>query len=64
MYKKNNNADRWLWGITIFLVLIGTAIVYRRLALISTLNIPDGYTTGVTKSRSPVPDAGFATYPF
>ncbi|HSY76377.1 MAG TPA: DUF2306 domain-containing protein, partial [Bacteroidia bacterium] len=63
MNNKKSNADRWMWGITIFLVLIGTAIVYRRLAFISTVNTPGGYIEGVTKSKSPVPDAGFAAHP-
>ena len=63
MNNRNSKADRWLWGITIFLVLIGIAIVYRRLAFISTLNKPDGYVQGLTKSKSPVPDAGFAAHP-
>ena len=50
-----------MWGITIFLVLIGIAIVYRRIAFIATLNRPD--YAAPTKSRSPVPDAGFAAHP-
>ncbi|MDB5137866.1 MAG: hypothetical protein JWP37_4469 [Mucilaginibacter sp.] len=63
MSSRNNKAERWLWGITIFLVLIGIIIVYRRLTFLKTLNTPDGYVPGVTKSRSPVPDEGFAAHP-
>jgi hypothetical protein len=63
MSNRNSNADRWLWGITIFLVLIGIAIVYRRLVFINTLNTPGGFVAGVTKTRSPVPDEGFAAHP-
>jgi hypothetical protein len=63
MKKENNKSDRWMWGITIFLVLIGILIVYRRVAFISALHTPNGYVPGVTKSRSPVPDDGFAAHP-
>jgi hypothetical protein len=63
MNNRNNKTDRWLWGITIFLVLIGIAIVYHRLVFISSLNTPGGFVAGVTKTRSPVPDEGFAAHP-
>jgi hypothetical protein len=63
MNNGNSKANRWMWGITIFLVLIGIAIVYRRVIFISNLNTPNGYVPGVTKNKSPVPDAGFAAHP-
>jgi len=59
MNNDNSKANKWMWGITIFLVLIGIAIVYRRIAFIATLNAP----APMTKSNSPVPDAGFAAHP-
>ncbi|MDB5022446.1 MAG: hypothetical protein JWP78_201 [Mucilaginibacter sp.] len=63
MNNRNSKADRWVWGIIIFLMLIGMAIVYRRVVFISELNTPKGFVPGVTKSRSPVPDDGFAAHP-
>ncbi|MDB5153848.1 MAG: hypothetical protein JWR54_2599, partial [Mucilaginibacter sp.] len=63
MNNENSKANRWLWGITIFLVLIGIAIVYRRVVFISELNTPNGFVPGITKSKSPVPDDGFAAHP-
>ncbi|HTD99120.1 MAG TPA: DUF2306 domain-containing protein [Mucilaginibacter sp.] len=63
MSERNSKSVRWLWGITIFLVLIGIIIVYRRLTFIAALNTPEGYVPGVTKSNSPVPDDGFAAHP-
>ncbi|MDB5155108.1 MAG: hypothetical protein JWR54_3859 [Mucilaginibacter sp.] len=63
MNNRNSKADRWLWGITIFLVLIGIAIVYRRVVFISELNTPKGFVPGITKSKSLVPDDGFAAHP-
>jgi hypothetical protein len=59
MNNDNNKANKWMWGITIFLVLIGIAIVYRRIAFIATLNAP----APMTKGSSPVPDTGFAAHP-
>jgi hypothetical protein len=63
MNTENSKSDRWMWGITLFLVLIGILIVYRRVAFISALHTPNGYVPGVTKSRSPIPDDGFAAHP-
>ena len=60
MGKGNNKAERWLWGITIFLVLIGILIVTRRTLFLIDLNTPGKYTPG----KSPVPDGGFAAHPF
>src|SRR3569832_2907573 len=59
MNHANNRATRWLWGITIFLVLIGIAIVVRRLIFLSHVSMA-GDTVPV-KSR--VPDDGFAAHP-
>jgi len=62
MDNKSSKSERWLWGITIFLVLIGIIIVYRRLAFLNALNT-NAYVHGITKSNSPVPDDGFAAHP-
>jgi len=59
MGNGNNKAERWLWGITIFLVLIGIAIVARRLIFLSHVSI-DGNSI---PAKSPVPDDGFAAHP-
>ncbi len=56
MSNKNSKAERWLWGITIFLVLIGIGIVIHRLLVLSS---PAKFAS----SRSPVPDNGFAAHP-
>lgn len=48
-----------MWGIAIFLVLIGVLIVLRRLIFLINLDKPGKYTPGV----SPVPDDGFAAHP-
>jgi hypothetical protein len=56
MSNKNGKAERWLWGITIFLVLIGIGIVTHRLLVLSS---PAKFAT----SRSPVPDDCFAAHP-
>jgi purine-cytosine permease-like protein len=57
--EKQGKAERWVWGITIFLVLIGIAIVVRRLTFLSLMGL-SGNTVPV-KSR--VPDDGFAAHP-
>jgi hypothetical protein len=62
MNNKNNKYDRLLWGLTLILVLIGIAIVVRRLLFLNALNSAEGYVPGATKSRSPVSDAGFAEH--
>lgn len=62
MDEKLKRIERWLWGITIFLVLIGIAIVVRRLLFLKDLEAAGGYVAG-TKNRSPVPDTGFAQHP-
>jgi hypothetical protein len=63
MNRENTKYDRLLWGLTIFLVLIGIAIVFRRLLFLNVLHSAGGYVPGITKSRSPVPDEGFAEHP-
>ncbi|HTD40450.1 MAG TPA: DUF2306 domain-containing protein [Mucilaginibacter sp.] len=59
MSDKNNKSERWLWGITIFLMLIGIFIVVHRLLFLNDLNTPGKYVP----SKSPVPDDGFAKHP-
>lgn len=59
MSVKNSKSERWLWGITILLVLIGIAIVARRLIFLSHVSM-SGNTIPV---RSRVPDDGFAAHP-
>jgi len=59
MSNANNKTDRWLWGITVFLVLIGIAIVTRRLVFLSHMNM-SGNNVPV---KSAVPDDGFAAHP-
>ncbi len=49
-----------MWGITIFLVLIGIAIVVHRLIV---LNTPTNANLKTIESRSPVPDDGFFAHP-
>jgi hypothetical protein len=56
MNNKNSRAERWLWVITVFLVLIGIGIVVHRLLVLSS---PAKFAS----SRSPVPDGGFAAHP-
>lgn len=63
MGKQSTRPERILWALTIFLVFIGVAIVARRLLFLNDLHKAGGYVPGVTKSRSPVPDAGFAQHP-
>lgn len=62
MDEKLKRTERWLWGFTIFLMLIGIAIVVRRLLFLKDLESAGGYVAG-TPSRSPVPDTGFAEHP-
>jgi len=59
MGNGNDKAKRWLWRITIFLVLIGIAIVARRLIFLSHVSMSGNTIPG----KSPVPDDGFATHP-
>jgi hypothetical protein len=59
MSKGNRKYERWLWGITILLVLIGVAIVTRRLIFLNDLDTSGKYAPG----KSPVPDDGFAAHP-
>lgn len=59
MGNGNNKAERWLWGITIFLVLIGIAIVARRLLFLSQVSL----SGNTIPAKSPVPDNGFAAHP-
>lgn len=59
MSNDNNKAERWLWGITIFLVLIGIAIVVRRLIFLSHVSM----SGNTVPAKSPVPDNGFAAHP-
>ncbi|HEY4195815.1 MAG TPA: DUF2306 domain-containing protein [Mucilaginibacter sp.] len=56
MNDKDSKAERWLWGITVFLVLIGIGIVVHRLLVLSS---PAKFAS----SRSPIPDNGFAEHP-
>jgi hypothetical protein len=53
--------ERTLWGLTGFLVLIGMAIVVRRLIFLA--NLPPGPYVPVANSHNPVPDNGFAEHP-
>ena len=59
MSNDNNKADRWLWGITIFLVLIGIAIVVRRAIFISHISL----SGNTIPAKSIVPDNGFTAHP-
>lgn len=59
MSNDNNKADRWLWGITIFLVLIGIAIVVRRAIFISHISM----SGNTIPAKSIVPDNGFTAHP-
>lgn len=59
MSNGNNKAERRLWVITIFLVLIGIAIVVRRLIFLSHMSM----SGNSIPARSPVPDNGFAAHP-
>ena len=59
MGNAANKSERWLWGITIFQVLIGIAIVVRRLVFLSHMNM-SGKNIPV---KSAVPDNGFAAHP-
>ncbi|HWD89736.1 MAG TPA: hypothetical protein VG367_16510 [Mucilaginibacter sp.] len=62
MSKQTTRSERTLWILTTILVLIGVAIVVRRLLFLNDLHKAGGYVPG-TKSRSPVPDTGFAEHP-
>ena len=57
--SSGNNTERRLWGITIFLVLIGIAIVVRRLIFLSHVSMAGN----TIPAKSPVPDNGFAAHP-
>ena len=59
MSNRNNKAERWLWGITTFLVLIGIAVVARRFIFLSHV----GMSGNTIPAKSPVPDNGFAAHP-
>lgn len=59
MGNGNNKVERSLWGITIFLVLIGIAIVARRLIFLSHVSM----SGNTIPAKSPVPDDGFAVHP-
>jgi hypothetical protein len=59
MNNRSSKSERWLWGFTIFLVLIGVLIVVRRLIFLIDLGKPAGQVPG----RSPVPEGGFAAHP-
>ena len=59
MSNGNNKAGRRLWGITIFLVLIGIAIVVRRFIFLSHMNMSGNNVP----TKSAVPDNGFAAHP-
>lgn len=59
MGNGNNKAERWLWGITIFLMLIGIAIVVRRLIFLSHMSMSGNNVP----TKSEVPDNGFAAHP-
>src|SRR5690348_6770285 len=59
MGNGNNKVERSLWGITIFLVLIGIAIVARRLIFLSHVSM----SGNTIPAKSPVPDNGFAAHP-
>lgn len=59
MNNGNNKAERRLWGITVLLVLIGIAIVVRRLIFLSHISMAGN----TIPAKSPVPDNGFAAHP-
>jgi hypothetical protein len=59
MSNGNNKVDRRLWGITILLVLIGIAIVVRRLIFLSHMSL----SGNSIPAKSAVPDDGFAAHP-
>jgi hypothetical protein len=59
MSNGNNKAERWLWGITIFLVLIGIAIVVRRVIFLGHMSLSGNNVP----AKSRVPDDGFAVHP-
>ncbi|HEY9004022.1 MAG TPA: DUF2306 domain-containing protein [Mucilaginibacter sp.] len=59
MGNGNTKSERWLWGITIFLVLIGIAIVVRRLIFLSHISL----SGNSIPAKSRVPDDGFAAHP-
>lgn len=59
MSNGNNRVERWLWGITILLVLIGITIVVRRITAINHMSI----SVNNVPVRSTVPDNGFAAHP-
>lgn len=53
--------ERLLWWLTGILVVIGIAIVVRRLIFLA--NLPPGPYMPAANSRNPVPDNGFADHP-
>ena len=59
MSNGSSKIDRWLWGITVFLVLIGIAIVVRRLIFLSHMSMSGSNVS----AQSAVPDDGFAAHP-
>ena len=59
MSNGSNKSERWLWGITSFLVLIGIAIVVRRFIFLSHMN----RSGSNIPTKSAVPDEGFAAHP-
>lgn len=59
MRSGNSKAERRLWDIFILLVLIGIAIVVRRLIFLSHISMSGNSIPG----KSPVPDNGFAAHP-
>jgi hypothetical protein len=59
MSNAANKSEHWLWGITIFQVLIGIAIVVRRLIFLSHMSM----SGNSIPAKSAVPDNGFAAHP-
>ncbi|MBV8390085.1 MAG: DUF2306 domain-containing protein [Mucilaginibacter sp.] len=59
MSNENSKLERRLWGITIFLVLIGIAVVVRRAVFLSHMSMSGNNIP----TKSAVPDDGFAAHP-